>query len=256
LNLFRALSYISLLLLISPVLYLLYEGFGPLRNPLGYSSIVLKSIELTVFSSALAAIICFALFTPLAYSFARNKDPVGETFSDIVASVPHPVIGIAILFALSPLTPLGKFLTSHGVNVFDSMLGLVLALVVISAPFYVKSMQPFFQSMSLSYERYALGLGASRPKVFFSVVLPNARRGILSASLIAMSRAMSEFGSIVIIAYAVFNGFNFGFYGTSPASVLIYNLYEGSGPSVVATASALMISVSVVVMVAIRLVNR
>ncbi len=253
-NWLRLLSYLSLALLISPILYLLYEGLGPLRNPMGYSTIVLKSIELTVFSSAIAAFVCFALFTPLAYSFARYRDPIGETLSDIVAAIPHPVIGIAILLIASPITPFGRFLASIGVNIFDSMLGLVIALTIIAAPFYIKAMQPFFQSMNPSYENYALGLGASKPTVFFSVVLPSAKRGILSAALIAMSRAMSEFGSVVIVAYAVFYGFSFGFYGTSPASVLIYNLYEGQGPTVVATASAIMILVSIAIMVAVRLV--
>jgi molybdate/tungstate transport system permease protein len=255
-NWFRILSYIALVLLISPVLFLLYEGFGPLRNPTGYSLIVIRSIGLTVFSSAVSAIICILIFTPLAYFFARNKDLIGETLSDIVAAIPHPIIGIAILLIASPLTPFGKFLESIGLNIFDSFLGLVVALTIISAPFYIKSMQPFFQSMNTSYENYALGLGASRPRVFFAVVLPIAKRGILSAALISMSRAMSEFGSVVIVAYAIFNGFSFGFYGASPASVLIYNLYEGSGTAVVATASAVMILVSIAVMIAVRLANR
>lgn len=249
----KIVSFISLALLIAPVVLLLYEGFGPLRDSAGYSSEVFRSIGLTALSSALAAIASVILFTPLAYYFARNKNRIGEALSDIPASIPHPIIGIALLVLVSPLTPFGKFLESIGFTLFDTVLGLVVALTIVSAPIYIKSMQPYFESMNVSHENYALGLGASRLRTFGSVVLPNSGRGILSASLIAMSRAMSEFGSIAIIAYYVLQP---PFYGVSPASVFIFNAYTSSGLSVAVTASAVMILVSIALMVPLRFVRR
>jgi len=252
LNWLRLISGLSLALLVIPVFLLLYAGFGPLKDPMGYSYQVFLSVELTLISSAIAAAVSVVLFTPLAYYFARNKNSIGETLSDIPASIPHPIVGVAILVIASPLTPFGKFLISIGINLFDSILGLIIALTIVSAPIYVKSMQPFFQSMNIAHENYALGLGASKFRTFISVVLPNSGRGILSALLISMSRAMSEFGSIAIVAYYVLQQ---PFYGVNPAPVLIFQYYTYYGLGAAVTASAVMILVSIAMMILLRLVK-
>ncbi len=252
-NWLKWISVITLCLLVTPVALLLFEGFGPLRNPLGYSYEVLRSIELTMFSSGLAALCAVIIFTPLSYYLARNKNSVMETLTDLPVSIPHPIVGIALLILASPLTPFGRFLQSIGINLFDTMLGLVLALLIVSAPIYIKSMQPFFQSMNKSPEIYASGLGASPLHIFFSVVLPGSGKGILSASLISMSRAMSEFGSIAILVYYVLQ---WPFAGVYPASVLIYQDYTIYGITVAVTASAMMILVAAILMIALRLIQR
>jgi molybdate/tungstate transport system permease protein len=253
LNWLRVIAITSLAILIVPVVVLLYDGFGPLRNSAGYSYMFFRSIELTLLSSALASIVCVALFTPLAFYLARYESKIGETLADIPASIPHPIIGIAILVLFSPLTPFGSFMESIGINVFDSLLGLVIALVVVSAPIYIKALQPYFQSMNRSHETFAQGLGASQLRTFASVVLPNSTRGILSASLISMSRAMSEFGSIAIVAYEIVNPKVF--FGVIPASIYIFNLYTYSGLEGAVTASAVMIVVSISIMVTLRFVG-
>jgi molybdate/tungstate transport system permease protein len=251
-NWLKVISYFTLLLLIIPVILLLYEGFGPLRTPEGYSYAVFRSIELTVISSGIAAIACMIIFTPLAYYFARNESKLGETLADIPAMIPHPIIGIALLVLASPLTPFGQFLVSIGLNLFNTLLGLIIALIIVSAPIYIKSMQPFFQSMNVAHENYAMGLGASKLKTFVSVVLPNSTRGLATSSLISMSRAMSEFGSIAIIAYYVLGG---PFSGVNPASVLIYQYYSFYGLGAAVTASALLILISMSLMMVLRLIR-
>jgi molybdate/tungstate transport system permease protein len=256
-NWIRIFSYAGLALLVFPVIFILYEGFGPLRNPTGYSDVVFKSIELSVFASAITALICIVLFTPLAYHLARNRNHAAETLADIPASIPHPIVGIAVLIIASTNNPFGQLLQRLGINLFDSILGLVVALTIVSAPIYIKSMQPFFQSMSSSPENFSLGLGASKSKTFLFVVLPRSRKGILTASLIAMSRALSEYGAIVFVAYAIFYQPYAGFFGVSPASVLIFNFFSSSGLAGAApTASAVMIIVSIILMVGLRIVNR
>ena len=248
-NWLKLISYGTLVLLLIPVLILLFEGFGPLSNPLGYGNAVFRSIELSLISSALAAIASMALFTPLAYYFARNENKFAETLADLPAAIPHPIIGIALLILTSPLTPFGQFLISIGINLFNTILGLVIALTIVSAPIYIKSMQPYFQSMNVSHENYALGLGASKLMTFVYVVLPNSGRGILTASLISMSRAMSEFGSIAIIAYYVLQS---PFYGVNPASVLIFQYYSYYGLGAAVTASAILVVVSLLLMATVR----
>lgn len=251
-NWLKPISYLSLLILIAPVLFLLYEGLGPLRTPQGYSLAVFRSVELTVVSSAIAAVVEIVLFTPLAYFLARNRSGIAESLADLPAVVPHPIVGVALLLLASPLTPFGQFLTSVGLNLYNSILGLVVALTVVSAPVYIKSMKPFFESMSQSPETFALSLGASRSRTFASVVLPNSRRGITNASLIAMSRAMSEFGSIAILAYYVLQA---PFAGVNPAPVLIYDYYAYYGLEAAVTASAVLVAISLVLLLVLRLIG-
>jgi len=255
-NWLRLISIASLLLLLVPILTLLYYGLGPFRDAAGFSAQVLRSIELTLFSSALAVVVDFILFTPLAYYLARGNDRITESLVDIPVSVPHPIIGVALLILDSPVTPTGRFLLSLHINFYNTMLGLVTALVIMSAPIYVKSMEPYFESKDPSPEEFAMGMGASRLKTLYSVVLPNSYDGLSSASLISMSRALSEFGSISIIAFYVLQ---FPFYGVSPASVTIYEFFSGNmsgGLNAAVSASAAMILVAIPITLAGHVVRR
>jgi molybdate/tungstate transport system permease protein len=254
-NWLKVLAFVPLGLLVVPVVALLYWGFGPMISSEGYSPLVFRSIFLTLVASTLTVFAEIVLFTPLSYYLARNKNSLAETLADIPASIPHPIIGIALVVIDSPLTPTGRFLLSIGLNFFNTMLGLVVALTIISAPVYIKAMQPYFESMNRAPENFALGMGASRLKTFTSVVLPNSIRGVISAALIALSRAMSEFGSIAIIAYILLSA-PFGLAGASPASVTIFNLYDAGDLNAAVTASAVLIAVSIPIMVALRLVQR
>ncbi|MGI0092264.1 MAG: ABC transporter permease subunit [Nitrososphaerales archaeon] len=255
-NSLRMISYAVLVLLIIPVLVLLYEGFGPMSTSVGYSYGVFRSIGLTLIASIVAVFISITLYTPLAYYFARNtktENSVMQTLADIPASIPHPIVGIALLLFASTATPLGKFLLSIDFDLFYTLLGYIAALVIVSAPIYIKAMQPYFESMNRSHENFASGLGASKFRTFLSVVMPNSGRGVLSASLISMSRAMSEYGSISIIAYEILKPPQF--YGLHPISVLIVNFYEAGDLSAAITTSAVMIVISLAIMIPLRFVQ-
>jgi len=255
-NWLRLISVASLLLLLVPIFVLLYYGLGPFRDAAGFSTQVLRSIELTLFSSALAVVADFVLFTPLAYYLARGNDRITESLVDIPVSVPHPIIGVALLILDSPITPTGQFLLGLHINFYNTILGLVTALVIMSAPIYVKSMEPYFESKDPSPEEFAMGMGASRLKTLYSIVLPNSYDGLSSASLISMSRALSEFGSISIIAFYVLQ---FPFYGVSPASVTIYEFFSGNmsgGLNAAVSASAAMILVAIPITLAGHVVRR
>ncbi len=236
-----------------PVILLLFYGFAVYRSPQSFTRVVFSSIMLTLSSSFTACVIVSALFTPFAYELARRRRPLEEALSEIPASIPHPVVGIALLILDSPLTPTGKALQSIGINFFDSYLGLVIALVTVSAPIYIRSLHSFFESLPKEPELFAMSLGAPRLKVLFNVVLPNSYRGVLLSFLISMSRAMSEFGSIAILAYYVLQP---PFNGVSPASVLIYDFYGYYGPTVAVTTAALLVVVSLPFAFAARLIKR
>jgi molybdate/tungstate transport system permease protein len=255
-NWLRVVSLASLFLLLIPVAVLLYYGLGPLRSPAGYSDAVLRSIALTLVSSASAAIVDVVLFTPLAYYLARGRDRLAETLVDVPVSIPHPIVGVALVILDSPRTPTGVFLNSLGIDFYNTVVGLVVALVIMSAPIYVKAMQPYFEAKDPAPEDFAMGMGASRFRTLLSVVLPTSASGVESASFIAMSRALSEFGSISIVAYYVLQ---YPFYGVSPASVTIFSLFSGAVPGgldAAVTASAVMILVSLPIALAGHFIRR
>ena len=255
-NWLRFISLATVLALLVPIIVLLYYGLGPFRSPSGYTVGVFHSIELSLVSSAAAALIDVVLFTPVAYYLARWNDPLVESLVDLPVGIPHPIVGVALLILDSPLTPTGQFLLFLGINFFNTILGLVTALVIMSAPIYIKSMQPYLESKDTSAEDFAMGMGASRLRTLYSIVLPNSWKGVISASLIAMSRALGEFGSISIIAFYVLQ---FPFYGVSPASVTIFQLFSGAIPGgldAAVTASAAMILAALPITLAGHLVRR
>ncbi len=255
-NWLRVISLTTVFLLLVPIVVLLYYGLGPFRTPAGYTPGVFRSIELSLFSSGLAAVIDVVMFTPLAYYLARGKDPLTESLVDVPVGIPHPIIGVALLILDSPLTPTGRFLLSFGINFFNTILGLVVALVIMSAPIYIKSMQPYFESRDPSAEEFAMGMGASRIRVLISIVVPDSLKGLASSSMIAMSRALGEFGSISIIAFYVLQ---YPFFGVNPASVTVFQLFNGAIPgglNAAVTASAAMILVALPITLAGHLAGR
>lgn len=252
-NWLRPYTYFSIIVLVLPVALLVYEGFGPMYNSNGVSAGVLRSIELSFAGSITAGLVNVVLFTPLAYYVSRHRNELLATLSDIPASIPHPIVGISLLLLDSPLTPIGRVLLSVGINFFDTYLGFVSALTIISAPIYVTALRSYFDSMDRSAENFAISLGAPSHRLFSDVVVPNSYGGIVNALLTSISRALSEFGSVAIVAYYVLQQ---PFYGVESASVKIYELYGYSGPSVAVTASALMIGFSLLLLLASRLIKR
>lgn len=252
LDLISAVSFVSVVLLAIPILLILIYGFGVYNSAKGYSRDMFLAIALTFFTSIISSLLIFIIFTPLAYSLSRRPSRIMETVTDIPAGIPHPIVGIALLLLGSPLTPLGRFLQSIGFNFFFSIQGIIAALVFISAPIYIRSMQSAFTSRSVIPELYSASLGVPRWRTLYFAVLPSMAREVISSTLTAMSRGMSEYGSIAIIAFYVTQ---FPFSGVSTASVLIFQYYSFFGPGVAITASALMIVLSLPVMIITRLIS-
>lgn len=251
-NWVKVISIFSVMLLSSPVIFILVEGLAS-RSPQAFSPYFLDGVVLSVASSVTASLINVLLFTPLAYYLSRTMDPITDTLADVPASIPHPIVGVALVFLDGDYSPVGRFLQSLGINFFDTYQGLVVALVIVSAPIYVRGMKSYFDALPRSYENYARTLGAGPLRTFLEVVLPLSLKGVVSSSLTSMSRALSEFGSIAIIAYYVLG---YPFNGVSPASVQIYNMYGYYGPQVAISASAVMIAVGLSLLLLIKVIER
>lgn len=190
----------------------------------------LAAVLVTFLGAGIAAGLAAFLGTPSAYALSRGllgrkTGAVIEALLLAPLTVPHVVAGIALLLAFSPLSPLYPLL--GGFRVVDTFLGLTLAFFFVSSPLYVSGVKESLSKMDLRLEWASRSLGAGPGETFRRVVVPAMRGPIIESFLLTWARAVSEFGSILILAYILLG---LPFFGTvSPASVFVFNVYQVSG---------------------------
>jgi molybdate transport system permease protein len=110
------------------------------------------------------------------------------------------VIGFYLLLAMNPQTPLGAgWISLTGGGLSFSFAGLVIASIVYSLPFMVQPLQSAFESVGRGPVEAAATLGASRLDAFFSVMLPQSSRGILTACVLTFAHTIGEFGVVLMV---------------------------------------------------------
>ncbi len=164
---------------------------------------VLAALQLTFGASLAAAMVNVFLgflvaWVLVRYSFTGRR--LLDGLIDLPFALPTAVAGIALTAIYSPTGTLGAFLSSCGVNVAFTPLGVFLALMFVSFPFVVRSVQPVLQDLDPEFEEAAASLGASPLRIFFSIILPSLWPGILSGFSLAFARALGEYGSVVFIS--------------------------------------------------------
>jgi len=163
----------------------------------------LASYRLTIGASALAASLNVAFGVLVAWVLVRYPMP-GRRFIDALVDLPFAlptaVAGIALTTVYAPNGWLGRPLAGLGIPVAFTPLGIVVALTFIGLPFVVRTVQPVLQDLSPEVQEAALSLGATRPQVFWRVILPTILPAVLAGFTLAFARALGEYGSVVFIA--------------------------------------------------------
>jgi sulfate transport system permease protein len=210
-----------------------------------------QALVLTVVMASVTAVINVVFGTLLAYVIVRYRFPgrrAVSTIVDLPFAIPTLVTGVMLVALYGPNAPIGAFLLRHGVHVVFAQLGILLALLFVTLPLVVRTVQPVLQELDEAEEEAARVLGASRWATFRSVVLPAIRPGIVAGGLLAFARALGEFGAVVIISGNLPNK-------TLTAPVLISQLIQVN-PGQAAALSTLLFALSfVLVMVTERLVG-
>ncbi len=194
--------------------------------------VVVDSIILTLYCSFLATLIAAILGTPLAYILARHNfrgKSIVESVIDVPIIIPHSVAGIALYALFMSRSPIGEEFSNIGIVFEDSLWGIVVAMLFVSAPFFVNSAREGFQSINPRLERVARTLGASQWKAFYLITLPLAVRHLFSGAVMAWARGISEFGAVIMIAFypmiapiLIFYRFTtHGLKGSQPVAVLL-----------------------------------
>ena len=217
------------------------------------------SLEFTLLASAISLAIILGLGVPLGYVLARRRFPgrsVVESAVTLPIVLPHLIGGLALLLLFAPSAPVGALAIRAGFPVFDTIWGVVLVMVYVSASYTVLASQVAFQSVNEPLLEAARSLGASPSEAFASVTLPIAARGILAGALLSWARSVSEIGGFLILAYAVYPSAPYSGPVTTPISVYVYNLYQIGDLNGASAAASFLVLAAFVVFLAVRILSR
>jgi molybdate transport system permease protein len=163
---------------------------------------ILFAMKLSMYSCTGSMILSLITAIPIGYIMARYSFPgkiLVDAILDIPIILPPLVIGLSLLILFQ--TPLGRFIESY-ISVTYAVPSIILAQYMVACAFAVRTMTVTFAQINPRTQQVALTLGCSQLKAFFYVVLPEARKGILTAASLAWARALGEFGPILIFSGA------------------------------------------------------
>ncbi len=201
-----AISYLVLMLLV-PVVVIVEDGLSGGLG--GLIEAVTKptawhALKLTLWTSAVMAAINAVMGTLTAYALVRIPFPGKRLLNaviDLPLAIPTLVTGVMLVTLYGPQQALGAFLEERwGIDVMFAAPGIVLALLFITYPFVVRTVQPVLEELDPAQEEAAATLGAGPIRTFFRVTLPELRFALLSGTILSFARAIGEFGSIIIVA--------------------------------------------------------
>ena len=158
----------------------------------------------TAWVSALSTILILPFGLALAWLLARYDWPAKslvETFLSLPLVMPPVATGLILLRLLGRRGPLGAFLHNHfDLDVVFTWRAVVVALSVMSLPLFVRSARVAFQELNPRLEQIARTLGATPFRVFLTITLPLASRGLVAGMILAFARALGEFGATIMVA--------------------------------------------------------
>ncbi|MCK2088585.1 molybdate ABC transporter permease subunit [Thauera aromatica] len=163
----------------------------------------LAAIRLTLELAALSTAILLALCTPLAWWLATTPSRWKAPIDAVVALplvLPPTVLGFYLLVAMGPEGPIGRFTTALGLGTLPfTFAGLVVGSVIYSLPFVVQPLRQAFAAVGRRPLEVAATLRAGPWDSFFSVVLPLARPGFVTAAVLGFAHTVGEFGVVLMI---------------------------------------------------------
>lgn len=170
---------------------------------LATSKRAIASYKITFGISFLAALFNVVFGSLLAWTLVRYKfwgRQLLDAIVDIPFALPTAVSGLALSAVLAPNGWLGRFLEPLGIRAVFTPLGVMLALMFISLPFVVRTIQPVLEEIEPEVEEAAATLGASRWQTLHRVILPGLWPAAVTGFALAFARSIGEYGSVVFIS--------------------------------------------------------
>lgn len=213
------------------------------------SPAVRDALVVSIRTSFIAHVFVLAFGTPLAYVLARRRFRGRDTIVTVLElpiMLPPAVAGIGLLAAFGRSGLLGYELAAFGITIPFTQGAVVLAIIFVSGPFYLRQAIAAFESIDGDYIDTARTLGASPLRAFLRVAIPLALPGLEAGSALALARGFGEFGATILFA-----GSLQGVTQTLPLAV--YALIDSNYDAALA-ASVLLIAFGIAVLLANRMV--
>ncbi|MCX5714058.1 MAG: ABC transporter permease [Candidatus Omnitrophica bacterium] len=240
-----SLGFLLLFIICLPLLYIMIQNTPQSILISAKDPKLMEAIKNSLLTSTVSTLIIILLGVPLDYAMERmafRGERIVESLIDLPILVPQTVAGIAILVLAGPKTPLGEFLNkAFGISVAGSYLGIIIAQVFVSAPFLIRSATSAFELVDQNLEHVSRTLGASNLATFFKISLPLAFGGIFNGIILSWSRAISEVGSLMVVAYY-----------PKTAPVYLYDLFIQYGLSETRPAAVLLIIMCLWIFIVLR----
>jgi len=202
------------------------------------------ALKLTVGASLAISVLNAVLGTITAWVLVRD-DFRGKTVVNAVIDLPFAlptiVAGLTLLALYGPTSPVG-------IDVAFSRTAIVLALMFVTLPFVVRTVQPVLQELDPEVEEAAHSLGASHTRTFVRVIFPNILPGILSGVALAFAKAVGEFGSLVIITGNIP-------FETEVSSVHIFGRIESGDSAGAAAVAVVLLGISFLTLLSIGVIR-
>ncbi len=210
------------------------------------------ALKLTFSTALIMVVIDAVLGTATAWVLVRNDFPgkgLVNALIDLPFAVPTIVTGVMLVVLYGPASVVGTILGRFGWGVVYHQPGIILALLLVTYPFVIRSVQPVLLELDKAEEEAASTLGAGPRTIFRRVTLPALRPAILTGSALAFSRALGEFGSVVLVA------------GNRPmetktAPLYIFGEIEGGNRHGAMVVSVVLLACSLAILIVLNLLQR
>ena len=244
------LGYLVLILLL-PITALITKSatVGPAEFwRIATDKVALSAYDVTFVTALLAALANGVMGTLIAWVLVRYSFPGRKLLDaavDLPFALPTSVAGLVLATLYSEKGWIGQLFAPLGLKIAFTRLGVFVAMVFISLPFIVRTLQPVLQELEAEVEEAAWSLGANSQQTFWRVVLPPLMPPILTGVALGFSRAVGEYGSVIIISSSIP-------FRDLIAPVLIYQRleqYDYAGATVIGT---VMLIVSLLMLLVIN----
>jgi sulfate/thiosulfate transport system permease protein len=203
-----------------------------------------SALKITLGASFAVTVLNGVLGTITAWVLVRDDfrgKSIVNAIIDLPFALPTIVAGLTLLALYGPTSPVG-------INAAFTKASIVLAMMFVTLPFVVRTVQPVLEELDPEVEQAAHSLGASNLRTFRRVILPNLLPGILSGLALAFAKAVGEFGSLVIITGNIP-------FETEVSSVYIYGRIESGDTAAASAVAVVLLAISFATLLAIGLIR-
>jgi sulfate transport system permease protein len=203
------------------------------------------ALRLTVTQSLIVTAVNVVLGTLIAWVLVRDEFPgkrLLEVVIDIPFALPTIVAGLVLLSLYGPSSPLG-------INVANTERSVFLALLFVTLPFVVRTVQPVLIELDKDVEEAAASLGASRFTTLRRIILPSLAPAITAGAALSFARGISEYGSLVLLSGNLPNK-------TEVASVRILTYIENGNQAAAASVATILLVVALAAIVLLQVLSR